>query len=241
MATSAIFGDLSLGWTELFVADAAAAGRELAERWSFTRVAERTGAAARSVASVQANARLVVAEGLTATHPAAAHVAAHGDGVADIAFSTSDVDGAYAEALRRGATPLSGPGRERTIHPPRRHATDSGCWPARRRPLRGLRPPGELGPVADFYEEVLDFRTTFTERVVVGAQAMDSRVVQSRSSSVVFTLLEPGTTARPGADRSLPVGARRRQSAAHRVRHRGNTKALYEAVELDRAAVEPVR
>src|SRR5262249_47677074 len=42
------------------------------------------------------------------------------------------------------------------------------------------------------------FTETFEERIVVGSQAMDSKVVQSGSKKVTFTLIEPDTTREPG-------------------------------------------
>ncbi|MEU5436807.1 4-hydroxyphenylpyruvate dioxygenase [Streptomyces sp. NPDC020719] len=58
--------------------------------------------------------------------------------------------------------------------------------------------PGQLVPTVEFYERVLDFAMVFTERIVVGGQAMDSKVVQSRSGAVTLTLIEPDTSREPG-------------------------------------------
>lgn len=60
-----------------------------------------------------------------------------------------------------------------------------------------LEPDG-LDATVRFYESTLDFRVIFEERIVVGAQAMLSRVVQSRSERVTFTLIEPDTSAESG-------------------------------------------
>ncbi|GGN45544.1 4-hydroxyphenylpyruvate dioxygenase [Streptomyces fuscichromogenes] len=57
---------------------------------------------------------------------------------------------------------------------------------------------GRLRPTVEYYEKVFDFRTVFAERIVVGAQAMDSIVVQSRSGGVTFTVIEPDLTREPG-------------------------------------------
>ncbi|MFI9274905.1 4-hydroxyphenylpyruvate dioxygenase [Kitasatospora sp. NPDC052896] len=57
---------------------------------------------------------------------------------------------------------------------------------------------GELNRTVDFYRDVLDFQEIFEERIVVGAQAMNSKVVQSASIAVTFTIIEPDTTAEPG-------------------------------------------
>lgn len=57
---------------------------------------------------------------------------------------------------------------------------------------------GDLGPTVDFYREALGFQDIFEERIVVGDQAMESTVVQSRSGTVTLTLIEPDTSSAPG-------------------------------------------
>ncbi|MGW6532160.1 4-hydroxyphenylpyruvate dioxygenase [Streptomyces venezuelae] len=57
---------------------------------------------------------------------------------------------------------------------------------------------GQLDPTVAYYESVLDFEMVFTERIIVGGQAMDSKVVQSRSGAVTLTLIEPDTSREPG-------------------------------------------
>jgi 4-hydroxymandelate synthase len=59
-------------------------------------------------------------------------------------------------------------------------------------------PVGELVSTVRRYEHIFGFTETFEERIVVGAQAMDSKVVQSRSGKVTFTILEPDITRAPG-------------------------------------------
>ena len=59
-------------------------------------------------------------------------------------------------------------------------------------------PAGELDPTVDFYQRVLGFEHTFSERIEVGTQAMESKVVQSVSGAVTFTLIEPDTKADSG-------------------------------------------
>jgi 4-hydroxymandelate synthase len=59
-------------------------------------------------------------------------------------------------------------------------------------------PAGTLDPTVAFYESALGFSVIFEERIVVGAQAMLSRVVQSASSRVILTLIEPDLSAQPG-------------------------------------------
>ncbi|MEU8263449.1 4-hydroxyphenylpyruvate dioxygenase [Micromonospora sp. NPDC048999] len=63
----------------------------------------------RSVLMVQGDMRLVLTEATDEGHPAAAYVLAHGDGVADIAFGTSDVRAAYAQVVAGGARVIAEP------------------------------------------------------------------------------------------------------------------------------------
>ena len=59
-------------------------------------------------------------------------------------------------------------------------------------------PAGDLdGTVAD-YRSVFDFNQIFEERIEVGAQAMNSKVVQSPSRGVTLTIIAPDPTAQPG-------------------------------------------
>ncbi|WEV24349.1 4-hydroxyphenylpyruvate dioxygenase [Streptomyces sp. 71268] len=59
-------------------------------------------------------------------------------------------------------------------------------------------PAGQLGPTVAFYERVFGFRQIFEEFIEVGEQAMDSKVVQSPSGQVTFTIIEPVPDRRPG-------------------------------------------
>lgn len=55
-------------------------------------------------------------------------------------------------------------------------------------------PAGQIDATVEAYQRILDFELIFTERIAVGAQAMTTKVVQSRSGSVTFTLIEPDVT-----------------------------------------------
>ncbi|MEU3741524.1 4-hydroxyphenylpyruvate dioxygenase [Streptomyces sp. NPDC032198] len=58
---------------------------------------------------------------------------------------------------------------------------------------------GDLESTARFYQQALGFREVFKEHIVVGAQAMDSKVVQSAGAgAVTLTLIEPDPLAQPG-------------------------------------------
>ncbi|MCM2417819.1 4-hydroxyphenylpyruvate dioxygenase [Streptomyces sp. RKAG293] len=57
---------------------------------------------------------------------------------------------------------------------------------------------GELDRTVAHYEKAFGFAQVFEEYIEVGEQAMNSKVVQSPSGGVTFTILEPDTTRRPG-------------------------------------------
>ncbi|HKT00984.1 MAG TPA: VOC family protein, partial [Rugosimonospora sp.] len=59
-------------------------------------------------------------------------------------------------------------------------------------------PGADLVSTVDWYARVFGFRQIFEERVEVGAQAMDSRVVQSPSGAVTVTIVAPDASACPG-------------------------------------------
>ncbi|WP_280396194.1 4-hydroxyphenylpyruvate dioxygenase [Nocardia brasiliensis] len=58
--------------------------------------------------------------------------------------------------------------------------------------------PGRLEPTVEFYREVLGFRAIYEERVVIGAQAMLSTVVQNDCGTVTLVLVEPEDATAPG-------------------------------------------
>lgn len=57
---------------------------------------------------------------------------------------------------------------------------------------------GDLEATVRLYRNALGFHEIFEERIVVGTQAMESKVVQSPNGAVTFTLIEPDTKAEPG-------------------------------------------
>jgi 4-hydroxymandelate synthase len=59
-------------------------------------------------------------------------------------------------------------------------------------------PAGELAGTVRRHQEVFGFAETFQERIVVGSQAMDSKVMQSPSGKVTLTIIEPDDTREPG-------------------------------------------
>jgi 4-hydroxymandelate synthase len=186
------------------------------------------GADFRSTALRQNGITLVLTEGLADHHPASAYVSAHGDGVADIAISVPDAEAAYTTATANGAQPIRQPrtaadgsvtgtvsGFGDVVHTLVQRAGADGLPPgftpipgAPQQPVgTGLLAvdhiaicleAGTLDPTVGRYGDALGLREIFAEHIVVGAQAMKSKVVQSDSGQVTFTLIEPDVDAQPG-------------------------------------------
>jgi 4-hydroxymandelate synthase len=57
---------------------------------------------------------------------------------------------------------------------------------------------GELDPTVQYYERVFGFTMIFQEYIEVGEQGMQSKVVQSPSGGVTFTLIQPDLSRRAG-------------------------------------------
>ncbi|MEU3773185.1 4-hydroxyphenylpyruvate dioxygenase [Streptomyces sp. NPDC032472] len=225
MTFSPAFG---ISHVESYVADLASAAAEMTGRFGFRAVARAASADAESLLLRQGRISLVLTQAVSPHHPGAAYVLAHGDGVADIALSVPDVTAVFDEAVSRGAVPLAVPRRDpdgrtravvagfgdvvHTLVEPDPAGLPPGFTPlpdaaapdADGELLEELDhfavclPAGELARTVEFYTRVLGFRMIFQELIRVGAQAMDSKVVQSASGEVTLTLIEPDTSREPG-------------------------------------------
>ena len=98
---------------EFWVGNARASAAFFASCFGFEIVAyagPQTGVADRvSYVLVQGDIRFVVTAGIVPTSPVVAHVAAHGDGVRDVAFVVENAAAAYGAATARGAVGVVGP------------------------------------------------------------------------------------------------------------------------------------
>lgn len=196
--------------------------------WHASHGERSGGSEAYSVLLRQGDIALLFTQTAHDYHPAARYVQQHGDGVADIALRVDDAAEAYASAVRAGAVPLSPPaeiaagwvtarvqGFGDVVHTLLQSPSGTrqvlpdftpAATPRTGHPqnLMGLDhfavslPNGDLGPTVRFYEEAFGFRAVFEERIEVGAQAMDSVVVQSTSRDVTLVLIEPDTETEAG-------------------------------------------
>ncbi|MFC6020150.1 4-hydroxyphenylpyruvate dioxygenase [Plantactinospora solaniradicis] len=220
---------------ELFTDDADKAATELCDAFGFTvhgqggpdnGVQDR-----RSVLLRQHDIALLVTSALSPAHRADEYVRRHGAGVAVVGLAVDDAAAAFAEAVARGAAPVSPPvvlerdGAQVTIASVEgfgdvehrftsRSRADApfapgmieevAAAPADSGLLRTVDhlavclPAGTLDATVRRYRDVFDLDQTFEERIVVGSQAMESKVVQSRSGGVTFTIIEPDTSRAPG-------------------------------------------
>src|SRR5918993_4133270 len=100
-------------FVEFYVGNAKQASHYYRTAFGFQLVAYRgpeTGTRDRASYLLQQNkVRLVLTSPLTPDHPAAAHVALHGDGVRDIALWVDNAREAFELAVERGAKPVQNP------------------------------------------------------------------------------------------------------------------------------------
>lgn len=225
--------DLSIDHVGMYVTDLEAAVSSWVEEYDFTVVGRSSSARHRGVALRQGDITLAVTQATSDQHPAAAYVATHGDGVADIALRTADVAAAFRAAVERGAEAVRRPTRHAAGEPVtaavggfgdvvhtlvERSPGQGPALPPGFSPVTGTGgatadgevglvrldhlavclPAGDLRPTVDYYCDVLGFRDIFQERIVVGAQAMESTAVQNASRTVTLTLIEPDPDAAPG-------------------------------------------
>jgi 4-hydroxymandelate synthase len=210
-----------IAYVELYTGEHRSVLDYLVSSFGFTRVAESGGSVGHSVLLRQGGARLVVTEGPSTQ----AFLDAHGDGIADIAFSCDDVAGTRDAALAVGASLVaSEPGRvvvsgfgdtchtlvaatNATRLPADRAWTDVPSGedrPVRRSWIRLLDhvavcvTSGTLADCADFYADGFGLSRYSGEYTQMGDQAMDSIVVRSPSGGITFTLLEQDMSKKPG-------------------------------------------
>lgn len=210
-----------IAYVEFYTRDHHSAVDYFVSSLGFTRVAESNSLDSHSILLRQGGVRLVVTEGPVTR----AFLDAHGDGIADIAFSCDDVTATRDTALAAGAWLF-------TCEPGRAvvsgfgdtcHTLVAASDAARLPPDRDWTPvpPGESGPtprnclreldhvaicvtsgtlveLAEFYGDGFGFSRYSGEYTEVGDQAMDSLVVRSSSGGITFTLLEQDMSKKPG-------------------------------------------
>ncbi|OLZ50901.1 4-hydroxyphenylpyruvate dioxygenase [Amycolatopsis keratiniphila] len=210
--------NFEIDYVEMYVANLEVAASGWMDKYDFSVTATDRSADHRSVTLRHGAIALVLTEPLSDRHPGATYLQTHGDGVADIALRTPDVAAAFEAAVKAGAEPVREPEKRAdsvvtatvggfgdVVHtliqsdvaeeaPRGKGGVDLGVIDHFAVCLNA----GDLGPTVAFYERALGFKQIFEEHIVVGAQAMNSTVVQSTSGAVTLTLIEPDKTADPG-------------------------------------------
>ncbi|UBU14913.1 4-hydroxyphenylpyruvate dioxygenase [Nonomuraea gerenzanensis] len=224
---------LAVDYVEMYVADLKVATLPWTDEYRFAVVGTANASDHRSVALRQGRITLVLTQATSDGHPASAYVRTHGDGVADIALRTPDVDVVFTHAVAAGARPVRSPSRHPGPGPAcsaaiggfgdvvhtlvqrdpgddpglpvgfseAPSAAESGADAAELLDIDHFAvclPTGDLDIITDFYVATLGFSETFKERIEVGTQAMESKVVQSASGAVTLTLIEPDPMAEAG-------------------------------------------
>lgn len=219
---------LTVDHLRIHTADTEKAALQMCDGYGMAVLAESTrDGAERSVMVGAGGIRLVFTQAHDDGRPAAHYVRAHGDGVADIALTAGDARAAHDLAVSRGAVTVAAPAERDGVvtatvsgfgdvthtFVERAHGTDVRCLPGlspvedRTAADLGLLaidhvavclPPGRLDPTVDHYRTVLGFEVVFEERIVVGTQAMVSRIVRSAGGDATLTLIEPDQELDPG-------------------------------------------
>lgn len=211
---------------EFYVADAEAAAAELTESFGFVIHGRGARSGGRSVLLRQGQCVLVMTSADGETHPAADYVRCHGAGVAAVGLRVPDAAAAFIAAVERGCPPVAAPHEHgpvtfasvigfgdvehRFVSRPAGASFAPGAMdePAALAHGRGVveevdhlavcLPAGRLRPTVATYERVFGLKEIFTERIVVGQQAMDSIVVQNPAGTLSLTLIEPDPSREPG-------------------------------------------
>ncbi|MGW1599725.1 4-hydroxyphenylpyruvate dioxygenase [Streptomyces eurythermus] len=219
--------DFEVDHVEMYVGNLEKAAFGWVEKYDFPVAATSRSADHRSVTLRLGEITLVLTEPTSDRHPGAAYLQTHGDGVAGIALRTPDVTAAFEAAVRGGATAVREPARHPGAGPRQPVVTAAiggfgdvvhslvqydgtaatpkpADYGGREGKLLAIDhfavclDAGDLGPTVAFYERALGFRQIFDEHIVVGAQAMNSTVVQGAAGAVTLTLIEPDMNADPG-------------------------------------------
>jgi 4-hydroxymandelate synthase len=206
-------------YIELYTSNEPSAVEYFVSSFGFIRIAECSDSGSHSSLLRQGTVQLVI----TAGRGTEEFLEAHGDGVADIAFTCDDVVSDRDRAVAAGASAITlDPNRQMvtglfgTRHTlvPRsadNHFPAGRAWvpvtSAQGRPAGRIQlldhvaicvESGTLTDCAEFYATAFGLTRYSSEYIEVGDQAMDSIVVRSLSGGITFTVLEQDLTKKAG-------------------------------------------
>jgi 4-hydroxymandelate synthase len=206
-----------IAYVEFHCEDAHKYAATLREDYGFTvaaasESAEQSRPGLTRLTARQGGITVVLSSSAAPDDPVSTFVGRHGDGVAVLALACEDTADAVAQAeqaVRRGAvriegTTVAGFGDLALRFVGRDDPLLAGFEPDPDALLQELDhvavcvPSGELEPSVRYSREALGFSVIFSEYLEIGAQAMNSEVVQSPCGGVTLTLLEPDATRDPG-------------------------------------------
>lgn len=214
------FDDVSIDHIRIYVNDLELASLALREKYSLVSCDLELPAyslkAERSRCFSKENICIVLTQPLSPSHPGSEFLQRHGEGVADIAFEVPDATEAFTLAELRGAVPHHAPQQEGEIVSASIYGAGDlihtfvqrGTSSLRRslendtqgRTVTGLHAfdhfavclkAGDLSATCAYYMSALGFSVLYEEKIMVGKQSMNSKVVQNRSGQVTLTLIEP--------------------------------------------------
>jgi 4-hydroxymandelate synthase len=208
-----------IDYVELYASDERAAVEYFTSSFGFTLIAESAGHGRHSSLLGQGTVRLIGSGG-----PATSDfIEAHGDGIADIAFTCDDVAetcrqavGAGASLVRQASSRVVVSGFKGICHTlvsrsaegplPAGHdwvpVRDAPVVPTGRIRLLDhiavLVESGCLADCADLYTDAFGLTRYSSEYIEIGEQAMDSIVVRNQVGRITFTILEQDATRKAG-------------------------------------------
>jgi 4-hydroxymandelate synthase len=210
-----------IAYVELYTGEHRSALDYFVSSLGFTPAAESRASTGHSVLLRQGEAQLVVTEGPSTR----AFLDAHGDGIADIAFSCDDVPATRDAALAAGASPVASEagrvvvsgfgdtchtlvtsadathlpaGREWREIPAAVPRSAARTWIQLLDHVAVCVTSGTIADCADFYTDGFGLSRYSSEYTELGEQAMDSIVVRSPNGGITFTLLEQDMSRKPG-------------------------------------------
>ncbi|MCH7417514.1 4-hydroxyphenylpyruvate dioxygenase [Pseudomonas mosselii] len=213
MDEASVFDDACIDHIRIYVSDLDTTVRTMSEQYGLTPcdfdLPPRTPHAERSLCLALGEIRIVLVQPLEQLHPGSEFLQRHGEGVADIAIEVADVCAAFSLAVLRGAVPQQPPQQRGGVTSAAivavgdlNHTFVQRAAAVQRQPSAGTGlhafdhfavclHAGGLVPTCAFYMMALDFSVLYEEKIVVGKQSMNSKVVQNRSGQVTLTLIEP--------------------------------------------------
>lgn len=109
--------NISIDYLEIYVENLDQSAFTWVDQYGFTVAGSGGSADHRSLALRQGGITLVLTEATSDHHPASAYLLAHGEGVADIALRTDDVEATFRAAVAGGAEIVRRPARHGGSHP----------------------------------------------------------------------------------------------------------------------------